>query len=383
MKPARDDLARALEITPHFYRAALDPSVWSSILPQFADAMGSPVAQFSLADSRSATTLSAFQHGISDEAMRAWLAIEDHEAIDPRIEKARGLPNRPHTERDLMSEAEWHASTIFREFLSRFGFDSTLVAYTSLEEEGVVGLLCVIREIGAQPFSAADYERFHLYLPHFREAMRVASRLYRVEARNRSYEALFDQLRIGAVATNRFGEVTYANEPARRLLDAPGGVSVSHGKLVAEASDDTRLLHARLFDAALKAANGDGKRQLIRVTRRDRGSDLLLSVTPIPLDTSETPLGHDLHAAVFLYDPEEVYEGDVEAFQRLYGLTHAQACVMQCIGSGLGAREAANRLAIGYETVRTHLKAVYQKTGVSSQSDLTRLVHSLQLPGKS
>jgi DNA-binding CsgD family transcriptional regulator len=95
---------------------------------------------------------------------------------------------------------------------------------------------------------------------------------------------------------------------------------------------------------------------------------------------TEMPLGHDLHAAVFICDPDQVYEGDIEAMQRLFGLTDAEGRVMQIAGSGTPPRDIAATLGKSYETVRTHLKSVYRKTGVASQAELSRLVQSLQLP---
>jgi DNA-binding CsgD family transcriptional regulator/PAS domain-containing protein len=374
------DYTRALEITPHFYRAALNPSVWTSVLSEFADAFNVPVAQFNLVDVPTITVVSAAQFGLSEEALRAWLAIEDFEAADPRVDMARHRPNQPFTELDVMTQEQWHAAPIYQNVFSRFGFESSLAVHTILEDANVAAVLGITRRCDAPAFDATDTARFHLYLPHFRQAVRVASRLYRTEVRNRSYEALFDRLRIGALVTDRFGELAYANASARASIEADEGIALSHGKLVAERPEETRDLHAAIFEAAVDGPDPETRRHLIRLKRHGSPTDLLLTITPLHTGEPEIPLGHDLHAAVFICDPDQVYEGDIEAMQRLFGLTDAEARVMQIAGSGTPTREIAATLGKSYETVRTHLKSVYRKTGVASQAELSRLVQSLQLP---
>jgi DNA-binding CsgD family transcriptional regulator len=116
----------------------------------------------------------------------------------------------------------------------------------------------------------------------------------------------------------------------------------------------------------------------LRLARGAHESDLLVSVTRL---AGSATLGGDLSAAVFLCDPARRYEGDVEVLQRYFGLTSAEARVMQTVGTGHPPREAAALLGISYGTVRTHLKSVYRKANVSTQAELVRVFHSLDLPG--
>jgi DNA-binding CsgD family transcriptional regulator len=64
----------------------------------------------------------------------------------------------------------------------------------------------------------------------------------------------------------------------------------------------------------------------------------------------------------------------VQGLMRVYNLTRAEAVLVDLIArDGPSLAEAADRLGVGRETVRTHLKRAYDKTGVRRQSDLTRL----------
>jgi PAS domain S-box-containing protein len=68
-----------------------------------------------------------------------------------------------------------------------------------------------------------------------------------------------------------------------------------------------------------------------------------------------------------------------ELVERLFALTSAEARVATLIGSGLSPRQAAKKLGIAEGTVRTTLKHVFTKVGVSRQSELAVLLTKLIL----
>ena len=68
-----------------------------------------------------------------------------------------------------------------------------------------------------------------------------------------------------------------------------------------------------------------------------------------------------------------------ELVERLFALTSAEARVAALIGSGLSPRQAAEKLGISEGTVRTTLKHVFTKVGVSRQSELAVLLTKLTL----
>ncbi|MBR1188915.1 hypothetical protein JQ634_13335 [Bradyrhizobium sp. AUGA SZCCT0240] len=60
-------------------------------------------------------------------------------------------------------------------------------------------------------------------------------------------------------------------------------------------------------------------------------------------------------------------------------LTFGEAKVAALVGSGLSARETAEKLGIPNETVRNVLKRVFYKVGVSRQNELAALLSKLVL----
>jgi DNA-binding CsgD family transcriptional regulator len=57
----------------------------------------------------------------------------------------------------------------------------------------------------------------------------------------------------------------------------------------------------------------------------------------------------------------------------VHALTAAEAAMLRNVAEGLSPRQAADRLHISCATVRTHLLALYQKTGCKRRAALVRL----------
>ncbi len=69
----------------------------------------------------------------------------------------------------------------------------------------------------------------------------------------------------------------------------------------------------------------------------------------------------------------------LQAFGERYQLTMAELRLVIVLREGKGLKAAARRIGVGYETVRTQVKSVFQKTGTKRQAEvITLLVSAFQ-----
>jgi len=87
---------------------------------------------------------------------------------------------------------------------------------------------------------------------------------------------------------------------------------------------------------------------------------------------------HDLR---FIRSVERGYLANLDTamVRDLLGLTLGEARVATLVGSGLAPRESAQKLGIAEESARTTLKRVFDKVGISRQSELVGLLTRLVL----
>lgn len=206
--------------------------------------------------------------------------------------------------------------------------------------------------------------------PHLCRAVAMSRRIGAMEGRLRLYEALFDAAKEAIVVIEEDGYVIEANQRARALLEVADGIVLRFGRLSAVRPEHTEALLARV--AAL--LRGDHAAvEPFALPRRNSVHPLVISLAPLPDDLAGTWARRPA-AAIFIADPEAAPPDMVESLRHVYGLTRAEAILVDLIArDGPSLAEAAERLGVTKETVRTHLKRAYDKTGVRRQNDLTRL----------
>lgn len=111
-----EDYRAALDITPLFYDAVLDPARWPDVLQVVGDWFAPcRCVQFALSKISEVRALANFTYGLSDEELEIYLNFNDHMNGDPRRPGILKRWNRPWHCRQIVSEQELHDSPIYRE----------------------------------------------------------------------------------------------------------------------------------------------------------------------------------------------------------------------------------------------------------------------------
>jgi DNA-binding CsgD family transcriptional regulator len=69
---------------------------------------------------------------------------------------------------------------------------------------------------------------------------------------------------------------------------------------------------------------------------------------------------------------------EVECLRKLFKLTQAEARLTEALADGASLVEAASRVEITRSTAKTHLDAIFAKTGCRRQAQLVRLIACLR-----
>ena len=112
-------------------------------------------------------------------------------------------------------------------------------------------------------------------------------------------------------------------------------------------------------------------------TRPSGRGDLGLVGQPAPLGLGEAI---EPRAIVLLSDPETSVSVSPETISALFGLTAAESAICVQLVNGATLDEAGLALGIKRNTVRAHLRSIFEKTGVDRQSRLVRLILNSVVP---
>ena len=112
------------------------------------------------------------------------------------------------------------------------------------------------------------------------------------------------------------------------------------------------------------------------VPRTNGGPALALRTAPLPLDEGAV-FRASAPVLVSVTDLESPVDAPDNELRDLFGLTAAEVRLAAAMFEGLTLAEAAEKFGLSVNTVRFQLARVFDKTGVSRQAELVKLMMRL------
>jgi DNA-binding CsgD family transcriptional regulator len=220
---------------------------------------------------------------------------------------------------------------------------------------------------------ALAVSRLQALTPHLLWVSRLQRQFTTLEARLAAAEGALDRLATAMLVLQGAGQVLTMNVMAERLLALADGLAIRGGRLEVAVSCERETLQRLIAQAlrgtpALAAALGG----VSRISRPSGRPAFEVLVAPISDGTVRLGVTGQM-AVVFIRDPAARLVTPTEWVRTIFGLTQAEARLMQALLAGERVETLQLRWKLGRETLRTQLKSVFHKTGVNRQSDLIRL----------
>ena len=223
------------------------------------------------------------------------------------------------------------------------------------------------------PYCDDDVALIEAITPHLCRAFMLADTLEMRSVMLRNLERTVDSLATGVILTDKRG-VTYMNTSAKALVDSGDAIRIKDNKLCPAKARDAGMLDHALSQSLAGIASPATGSYAVAIPRADRPG-VLANVLPLSWRDAPNPLASMTGAAaVLIQDPCQAPQFESEALARLYGLTPMELRVSLEIARGQTLPDIASALGITINTLKTHLKHIFAKTGVTRQGDLMRLI---------
>lgn len=354
--------------------AGLDPARWAEFPVRVAALFpGSHVAL--LGDDKSSGRLIGYHlHGLDDEYSRPY---EEHfHGLNPWLSVWHRIPVGRAATSNAVAPAELFERTEFyNDWLVRHG--RTCGAGVKIYDRPDLQALV---HVNYGPKQAERYDhQLERILDQLVPAFRAAVACNRQLATGFHGHAVLTDV-IGAVEhpcwiVDTAGRIQLANAAAETLAATGDVVACRHGRLSEGRSTDRSGL-----PEAIRRATECQQPEVLVV--RDDGGRATATIRIVPVGTRGTGSGDWMFrpvpwAMVIL----QGLRGAGPRIERLstvrFGFTPAEARVAAQMAAGLPISEIADRLGVSRETVRTHLKHIFEKTGCRRQAELTALLTAL------
>ena len=275
---------------------------------------------------------------------------------------------------DLYTAEELHTSRTYNEALRRYTYQRGLNVL--LDGPGGSRMTWSLADpVTSEGWRSSQVAMVRRLMPHVRQFIHVRQALVRAQAGDTTVTALLENPRIGVLHLDRRGRILAANDRARSLLRQGEEFSDEEGVLQARAPDDQGRL-ARLVAEALPTSGAvpvSGSMQLGRVSGLP---PFVVHIKPVGVpqpDYGARPVA----ALVLIVEPGHHPRLDPALVARTLRLTPAESQVAALLADGKTVRDIALATGRRESTIRSHVKHMFAKHGLSRQADLVRLVLSL------
>ncbi|HEX7046053.1 MAG TPA: LuxR C-terminal-related transcriptional regulator [Gammaproteobacteria bacterium] len=364
--------AHWLTLTDAFYAAAVEGGDWQAALEGFAAATGSAVGELVCFGPNASVPINVVT-GIDPAFNKAFVEAGGGDpAFNPRVRAGTAArPLQSRAEADFITPDEIRRDPHYQEFA--IPWDIPFVCVTTLEKTGglLVGL-AVARTHRQGHITDTQRRVFDAISPHVRAAVRMQIAL---EGRGQALlNGALDALSIPAFVCDGDGRVQGLTPAAEQLLGADRGLALRQGQLQGVHPADAKALKDAI-SIALHAPRVAGGRPPQAVVMHDTTGaiSLVLDVVALPVQSfqfcfaprvlvvARGERGPDAQRAVLL--------------QTIFALTAAEADIAIQVSRGHSPELIAARRNVSIGTVRSQIKAIMAKLGVSRQIELAAKVN--------
>ena len=224
-------------------------------------------------------------------------------------------------------------------------------------------------------FTEEHVQLASLVSPHLQRAIRLHQRVADLRNRFNTLTACLNQLPCAMIVVDGAGKIHEANQSALELCRRADGLRIRNEVLSALSAGDAEKLN-RNISACCKAAEGGP-----RVPSMGQSIHRATAIDPwfvafFPLRTTTREGFTQNLCLLLIHDPSTRAGTPPEILQEWHGLTPAEARVASLLASGFSVDQIAHQLRIKSDSVRTHLKRAYIKTGTTTQAELVMVVLS-------
>lgn len=363
-----DDLL--LDLVDRTYEAALDPAQWRRLLGDLSTNLSTNCGLIS--QSRTSAILVWNDGGFDPLYAASYEAY--YSRRKPWLDKFPALAlDQVFGLEWLVDESVYRRSEYLNDWLrpqGQYYLLGGLVDRHGTEET----VLSMMRPKQIDNFTATERQFCRRLLPHIRRALAVHRRLSATAQPQQGLLEAFERLGTGVIAVGTSGEIVFSNAAAETILRRGDVLYSRAGRLRARRRADADDLLGQIGRAATHASALRGE-PIIVLPHAD-GGGLSILVVPFPPDQT-FQLGTNRPTALLFLTDSRAEAGVRRAdLARLYGLTPAEADLLAALLQGSTLQHYATTTRVTLNTVRTHLKQIFVKTGHNRQADLIRAVLS-------
>lgn len=362
-----------LEAVARVFDAATDPQLWPKALAGVSATLAAESCALAEHDATGAGGRLLYWAGLDPAAAEGYALAHAPSGGEAAAEEAPAAGSVSIETADAGAE-EGQGRRLPRGWREAHGVGPVLRGVVDVAD-GMVAEVLIMRAAGREAFSDDDAALLRRLLPALQRSLRAGRALRKAEFFHQvAFDAL-DAVPLGVAFVDAAGEITAANRIARQIIESENVRAYQETIRRSEATARTPRLRRAVADAMSDLQDAGGEvLSAFAVPRRPGLRPLTCLLAPVGASADGVDIADRPQAMLFIGDPEKPMDIDQRRLRQLYGLSRAEARVVALLAQGYKLDATAENLGLVYETVRKHLKQVFDKTGCDRQAELVRLL---------
>lgn len=364
------------QIITEIYRGPLEKSPWQGFLRELRLRTDTDIAAMMLSPARAGVnSLTLWNCRVQPSAEEIQRAAAEHARmgyLDPLTNTLRRIGG-VYTLEQLISRPELERSDFYQRLMKPYGIEHMIGMYFT-EPSGWKCYVGMLNGPQKEDFGTAEKQFLMALRPHLEQALELYARLKRNELEKIIYEDALNQLGIGTIVLNGHGTVIETNLVADEILQEHSCISLINAHLAISGPKQMDRLE-RLINQALSWRDGRHSKPFVDALRIECPGEssvgLLIRNAP-----TEPWYQNEANPSVVIYisDLTKQLTAPEQLVARIFGLTRSEATLATLLANGASLSEAAGIMKLAESSVRTYLKRVFSKVGVSRQAELVRVI---------
>ena len=360
------NLSLSEEIMRSLYKGVFDQAEWKSAVEKLRWLTNSEQVALVLWDAKIDETQ------IADLCRPDKLLIDDYERNYARLDPTKQIVHKFDVGqwyldvRDMGLDA-MRQSAFYQEFMRSHGLASILCA-TVMQEGSLYGALSFNGGKHGPGFESSDIDLLGRITQHIQHAVMLRWQFQKLARQAQLGAFMLERFQVPVMVVDADGKIVLSNASAESWL------SRTHARFTGRASVSLQIksIAQRICDpnqpmpvAAMKSGTGTERNPCYLIGLPLGPNHPLACQWPGPV------------GVVVVHQASEKKAPWEELFRELFRLSPAETRLIQCLADHDSLYDAALTMGVSKETARSHLKAIFQKTGVRKQAALSRLVVQL------
>jgi len=224
-----------------------------------------------------------------------------------------------------------------------------------------------------------EEQRLGILLPHLCRALKLKREYNDTDHSLGQARAIIDQFPFGVLLVNAEKKLISANPYALSAITDSPLLLLDNNRLCITDKALNQQLKAQIHQATNNIEhtdkNGTDKQAaLIKITENNDSPPVSLLISPDLYPSDHYDKQAENYAIIFIACASVRQKIAPQALQALFHLSPAEAHLAALLASGVSLNQAAEQRFIARNTAKVQLKSIFNKTGVSRQAELIKLI---------